>query len=195
MDILTFIASITGTLAWPITTLIALVVFIKKGSQIARVIKSIRYKDFELNLREDFAAAKEIVYQIQTEDQSNKSLSSSSMDELYQLANIDPSLAIFKTWQKLEAKITQLIQHNGLIRFTNPRKFIVRLLELEKITKDEVELFSRLQHIRNNVVHPSHSGKEPKLTIAEVVEYKDFVDTFIERLEAIRQEDGYINVS
>lgn len=193
MDIFTFIFSLVDTLVWPITTLTALFIFIKKGSQIARVIKSIRYKDFELSLREDFAIAQNIIYQIR-DDANIEKLPNPPLNELHQLAEIDPSLAILEIWQKLEIKITQLIQHNGLVRFTNPTKFISRLLKLRKINSNEAELFNRLQKIRNSVAHLTPYGHELRPTIAEIVEYRNFVDTFIERLEALRQEDGYIDI-
>jgi len=196
MDWLTFFSNAIDSLSWPVAVLILVYVSISNGSQISRVIKSLKYKDFELTFREDFTKAKEISdgLKVSNKNISQNKLSKYDIEDIMNLAELDCSMAVFKIWQELEAKMIQLIQHNGLIRFTNPVKFIGKLLELGKITDADAELFNRLRKIRNDVVHLSPYGNNVNLTMAEVLEYKEFVDTFLGRLESIRKEDGYINI-
>jgi hypothetical protein len=171
VNTLSFTASVIGSLAWPVTLLIFLVILLKNGPKLSRFVKSIRFKEFELTLRDDLEKAKNIAETIQvtliaSEDSKERA---ASEDKVLALAQIDPGVAILKSWQKLEQKLTQLIQHNGLIRFTSNREFVQRLLQLNKITEADVALFDKLRSIRNTVVH-AHNDKR-SMSVAEVVEY------------------------
>lgn len=197
MDWLTFFANIIDSLAWPATSLIVLFFLVWKGNEIANIFKSIKYKDFEVTFKDDFSKAKELVDTLESGDflsESADSMLTFEADETLKLAEKDRSLAVLKIWQGLETGIVQLIQHNGLVRFTNPSAFMHKLHKLGKINKQDIELYDNLRKIRNDVVHLSPYGHEVKMTLAEVVEYKRFVDALLARLESIRQEDGYINV-
>lgn len=197
MDWLTFSSNVVDSLAWPIVSLILIYVLINKGSEISKIFKSIKYKDLEVSFRDELSKAKEISDNIKMSGRLLIRPEGKAVDteEILKLADLDRSLAVFKIWQSLEAKVTQLIQHNGLVRFTNPTKFIDRLLQLGKIDNADVKLFNQLRTIRNEVVHLSPYGHEAKMTLAEVMEFKEFVDTFIARLETIRQEDDFVSVN
>jgi hypothetical protein len=194
VNTLAFIASVIGSLAWPVTLFLVLFLLLRNGVSLARFVKSIRFKDFELTLRNDLEKARDIAESIQirfispitSEDRQD------SENKVLLLAQIDPGVAILKSWQKLDLALTKLIQHNGLIRYTNKSAFVRRLLELDKITESDLALFDRLRSIRNAVVHArSNKGS---ISVAEVVEYDQLVDTLIRRLEQIRAEPGYIDV-
>ncbi len=115
-----------------------------------------------------------------------------SEDKILALAQIDPGVAVLRSWQKLESKLIELIQHNGLMRVANPNTFILRLRDSNKITDEDFALFDRLRSIRNAVVHTRTDQRS--ISIAEVVEYDQWIDTLVRRLEQLRQEPGYINM-
>lgn len=195
MDILTFIATVIGSLAWPVTLTGILFFLFQHGKKIAMFVKSIKYKDFEVTLRDDFEKATSIAEAIRVMlPEAVKDVAAADKDEseILTIARLDPALAIHKSWQKLDAKLTQLIQHNGLIRFVSPVNFVRRLRELEKLTPEDLELFSRLRRIRNEVVHAQE--RQRPLTIVEAVEYDQLVETLIARFEQIRNEPGYVGI-
>jgi hypothetical protein len=57
------------------------------------------------------------------------------------------------------------------------------LKSLNDRTLKEADLFARPQRIRNEVIH---IRREAAITVAEVVEYKEFVDSFLQRLKTIK---------
>jgi hypothetical protein len=69
-----------------------------------------------------------------------------------------------------------------------------RLHELGKLSGEDIELFGRLRNIRNEVVHFASDGFLRSPTAAEAVEYDELVQTMIRRLEAIKQEGGYVDL-
>ncbi len=60
MDWLTFTSSVIKSLAWPSTAAYALYFAVHNGKQIAAFIKSFKYKDLEVVLRDQLAEAKEL---------------------------------------------------------------------------------------------------------------------------------------
>lgn len=197
MDGLTFISSIIRDIATPVSALVALYFLLGKAPALSKVFKSIKFKDIELTLREEFEKAKEEAVSIQSnqapEKADNKESPVSEFDQkIIQLANIDPKVAIFELWKRLENSVVKLIQHNGLMRFARPDKFVRWLGSQGKISSNEVELFLRLKNIRNQVVH-AFPDDPPSITMADVLEYKDLVALFIKSLESIREEDGYLD--
>jgi hypothetical protein len=193
LNTLAFVASIIGSLAWPVTLLVVVFVLLKNGTQLARFVKTIRFKDFELTLREDLENAKTIAEGIEVglPAASSQEERNESENKVLALAKIDPGVAILKSWQKLELALTGLRQHNGLVRFVTNIALVSRLLELGKITKSDAALFNQLRSIRNAVVHAG-SDKQT-ISVAEVVEYDQIVDTLIRRLDQIQAEPGYID--
>jgi len=112
-----------------------------------------------------------------------------SEDKVLALAQIDTGVAILKSWQKLESALIRLRQHNGLMRFKTNSSIVQRLFELKKINESDLALFDQLRSIRNAVVH-SHKRY---ISVAEVMEYDQFVNTLGRRLEEIQAEPGYID--
>jgi hypothetical protein len=193
VNTLAFIASVIGSLAWPVTLLIVILILLRNGTQLAKFVKTIRFKDFELTLRSEFEKARTIAEEIEVglALPPVRGEREESEDKVLALAQIDPGVAVLKSWQKLEEKLTSLIQHNGLIRVLNRESFVDRLVQLNKISATEKLLFERLRIIRDIVVHGSKDGRS--MSVAEVVEYDQLVDTLVRRLQQIQEEPGYID--
>ncbi|MBN9556323.1 MAG: DUF2292 domain-containing protein [Alphaproteobacteria bacterium] len=187
MGVLQFLAAVVQALAWPALALFFFLFVAKRSSHLIRFVKSIRYGDIEITLQD----ARKEVELLKLERGVTLVSELETDDKILRLAEIDPSVAIVEVWKKLEAKVIQLIQYNGLIRFTRPDLFVQRLYKLGKISTNELELFQRLHNIRNESVHARPSSAP---TIAQVIEYRDFVEAFIARLEQIRNEPGHIDL-
>ncbi|NDY57291.1 hypothetical protein G3N56_11115 [Desulfovibrio sulfodismutans] len=197
MDTLTFISSIIRDVSTPAAALIALWILLSKMPHLARFIKTIKFKDIEVNLREEIAKAKdeaEILKSITSaENGPQETTKVSAFDEkIIKLANIDPKAAIFEIWKQLENSILKLMQHNGLIRFTRPDKFIRWLGSHEIISGSQVDLFLRLKKIRNEAVH-AYPVDSPDISISDVLEYKELVALLIQTLESIQNKNEYLD--
>lgn len=192
MDDYTFIATMTGHLAWPITTLLFALIFLFRLRWLASFIKSVRFKDVELSIREDFTEARVVAESLEVERKPDHlAYSYVDAEKVARLVEIDPSIAIVEIWRRLEQQIIKLIQHNGLMRFTNPIRFIEYLVELGKLSDRDLVLFRKLRDIRNASVH-AHEGTS--LSKAEVYEFSGLVELLIEKVETIRQSSEYIDI-
>jgi hypothetical protein len=191
LDWLTFISSIVRNLAWPVVVLSVLGAFLIKGRHFVGLVKSIKFKDFELTIRNEFVEARAGAEQIKLQLDAQPELELLPQDKILKLAEIDSALAIVDIWKKLEAEVIGLIQHNGQMRYTTSEKFILALVDLGKLTMSEANLYRNLRQIRNASVH-SHSAS--KLTLAEVIEFRDFSNMLANKLKLIKSEPGYIDL-
>lgn len=190
MDGYTFTAAMVNHLAWPVTILIIVAVLLFRLPWLAKFIKAVKYKDLELTIQEDFLEARVAAEGIVVERHVSQ-VSGAPTEKIARLVEIDPSIAIIEIWRQLEQQIIKLIQHNGLMRFTNPVKFIEHLAKLGKLNDMDLVLFRKLRDIRNASVH-AHEGNS--LSKAEVFEFSNFVELLTGKLEAIRHEPGYLNI-
>ena len=185
-----FTLSIVEHWAWPITVLIILAVVLRKGKEIAKFVKSVRYGDLEVELKQEVAAAGTTAEEVRI--QRGETPSDNTNDKTARrLAEIDPSVAVISEWRRLEHAVIGLIQHNGMMRFTTPRKFIEYLGSIGKLLDAEVVLYKRLNAIRNAAVHLYFDETVSK---GQAAEYSDSVGLLIDRIDAIRAEPGYITV-
>lgn len=170
--------------------MIILAVVLRNGRKIAGLIKSIRYGEFEVELHEHVAEARDAAEQIRVQRQS-EAAERTQPDAFHRLAEIDPSVAVISEWRRLEHAIVELIQHNGLMRFTTPSKFVEYLGSIGKLLDSEVALYGRLRSIRNAVVHLYF---DQSLSKGEAAEYSDSVELLVDRMNEILAEPGYIDV-
>ncbi len=188
MDLLNFVSNVIGEQAWPAVAIFVVLFVARKAPSMAPYIKAVRYKEVEVTLRE----VRESVATALPDLGNSKTEETEPTDKILQLAEIDTGVAIAEVWKPLEAHIIGLIQHNGLVRFTRPDTFMKVLFERGKITSEELQLFDQLRKIRNESVHAT---TDVAPTVAEVIEYREFVRAFISRLDQIRSEPGYIDVA
>ena len=176
-------------LAWPVTVLIILAVVLRNGRTIAAFVKSVRYGDFEINLHENVSEARDAAEQIRVQRQSE--LVRTHPDTIRRLVEIDPSVAVISEWRRLEHAIIKLIQHNGLMRFTTPSKFVEHLGSIGKLLDSEVTLYGHLRSIRNAAVHLYF---DQSLSKGEAAEYSGSVDLLVDRINEIIAEPEYIDI-
>lgn len=191
MDELTFVSNLIRDLVWPVAMLVAFLIAIYHAPKLARFVKAVRYKGFEVTMREELIEARADVDQLKLEVGDAGANTLNPKDKIIQLANIDRGIAIVEVWRKLEDEVIRLIQHSGLMRFTRPVPFVEHLASLGKISERELNLFHKLRKIRNDSVHMHDTTA---LTMAEVIEFRDFVEVLARRFEQIKSEPDYIDL-
>jgi hypothetical protein len=161
-----------------------------RAPTLARFVKSIRYKDVEVLIRENLESARDEAEKVRgTENHPPAPLYQD--DKVLQLARIDPALAVVDIWKQLESRIILLIQHNGLMRFTSPSEFIFELGKQKKLSATELKIFKKLREVRNASVH---SQLSPSLTLAEVVEFRDLAELLGRKIDELREQPGNIDL-
>jgi len=185
MDWLTFIADIVSSIVWPVFFGLMIVFLVNSSSKWLPYVRQIKYQGLEVEFRE----LKEKLDQAGLVSDPNYQFIDD--DKIIQLAKIDTRAAVSHIWISLEEKIIQLIQHNGLIRFTTPIKFVHVLRNKRKISEEELEVFEDMRKLRNRSLHP-YGAEAP--TISEVLEFRDSASAFSQRLEEIKGEEGYVDL-
>jgi uncharacterized protein YutE (UPF0331/DUF86 family) len=180
MDWMTFIALIIEHLAWPVTSLIILHYLVKNIPHLRKFIKTVTYKDVTVEF-------KEILEEVRNEVETiglpkGKRKKSQPIKNLEAITEVDPALAIIEIWRQFEMSLISILQHEGHVRFLSPMKFIEFLEKEGKFTKTERLLYRNLRELRNLAVHTNDC---PKISKAEVLDYKSFVDTLIHRIRDI----------
>ncbi len=160
MDLLTFIAEITKSLAWP-----ALIVFILHYARttdfkkVLKLIKNVKYKDFEITFDQEVEA---IELEVEKKGLVTSEIKKTWDDKLYILADLHPDLAIIKAWKYIEDSIkkvfTEKIKNNEANRMSHFRHIpyhtqVQLLLENDIISPDIASLIRDLSGLRNRVVH------------------------------------------
>ena len=182
MDGFEFTASLVKNLAWPVTVLATLFLLIVHGRRLAYVVKSFKYKDFEIQLREDFEDAKDIASQLPLP------IANIEPNDVLRIAEIDPNVAVLKSWQRVE-KLMNLLPKSELAPTVNG--FEMRYMRNGKLVANansldphQRALYGHLKSIRNEVVHTHRT-----LTLAEVTEYDQLVNVLIDQIKRTHKVD------
>jgi hypothetical protein len=154
-----FVASIVGSLAWPVAFVIAGLVF---RDDLRSLFNSINLKRLKLGSFEtEFDVAADLDQSITTaEADIRKGISDGSISDeppnpkLIALMEIDPGLAIIDAWRSLEEDISRVSSE----KFGNPknwpaRRHIVDLIKRNEIEEEVGAALLELNHSRNQIVH------------------------------------------
>ena len=187
MDGLTFVSNLIRDLAWPLVAVAILIAILLRGPSLVRFVKAFKFRDFEITMREEFIEAGAEAEKVKVETGHPEVTEINPKDKIIQLAEIDPALAIVDIWKRLDAQIVKLKLHQGnaLLAYATHNTFLRQLQKRGKLSESEVNLYQRLRHIRNASVH-DHGSTD--LTLAQVIEYRDFVDVLAAKFEKMMGE-------
>lgn len=196
MDFLTFLSNAIHDLAWPGLTLFILFQAKKNGAALAEFIELIRYKDFEIVLRQkQFDRARETAHEVAKEvppsapEPSNPPLPPETPPgnppgaASNQTSSISPEFAILETWRHVEADLWAAYDTGNVDPLISYRKIAKELHSDGKISSADFALYEQLNAIRNRVVH--YSGKAP-VTPAEILEFQNLAGVLRKRLQSLK---------
>ncbi len=146
--------TIIGTLAWPITTIIVVVLLRKPLSQLLTTLKTLKYKDLELEFEREASRILAEAERDLPEPQIEHSRHSEDSGIRYSLGgDDDPAKDILGAWRKFELFLHELAMSNNIGAANNVRA-VVNSLEKQQIIKPEVaEVILNLSALRNRVAH------------------------------------------
>ena len=160
MDILTFISKIVDSLAWPIAVALAIFLVRKQLPEIARSLKSIKYKDFEMTFeREIKAAAAEVKAALSAWDAAAKPgfvLDDASSLHVAAVSHYSQSAAMLEAWLRVEsaaADFAAKFRPGSALKYPSPLKLKEMLVKAGVLDERQAEAFDSLRKIRNQLVH------------------------------------------
>jgi hypothetical protein len=157
MDALTFITKLIESVAWPITTVILVVLLRKPIVNLLPLMKKLTSKEFELEFSQKVSELKAKADITLKEDDKNIKQDAQASDHLIDLVSYSPRAAIMEAWIELETAAVDVVSSI----WNQPNKEVFRnmsnlgnYLYQNKIF-DEIQLsiFNQLRKVRNKSAH------------------------------------------
>jgi len=178
MDLLTFIASVTGSIAWPGLALILLFPIRNRigdliASLAARLVKAKLPGGTELEFGPELEKAVEKSEELAIEGKlvaTEQSDLGTVEDPYLRLVQVSPEAAILQSFKEVEASILENKSELPNVRGNNLLEFVRKLHSAGAIDAQLVEQFQSVRNLRNIAVHT----REPfAITIGEALEYRN----------------------
>jgi hypothetical protein len=156
MDCLTFIASITKSLAWPVAAVVLVLLLKDEIVKVAPFVRRLKAGPVEAEFEREVKELKRAT-PAPVEPAAVRAEDTASKNFLYQLAELHPRSAILESWVRVEAAARAVlsskvptVQKSGYLpaaRLAEP------LVQAELITQGQVTLYHELRRLRNEVAH------------------------------------------
>lgn len=187
MNWLAFIASLVKSLAWPALIAWAVWFFFKRGvtltafiENVRQYFKTVKVGGVELTFQDARLEAEAVAAEV-----GQPPIAQPPDARIVELSNQSSGLAVIEIWKPLELKIRELMFAAQAKRTTPQVGFVRNLYDAGLISENDLKFYDRLRMIRNEAVH---SPIPQSLTLAEIAEFKSWVDTFVVRLEQLKDK-------
>jgi hypothetical protein len=164
LDILSFVASLAESFAWPIALISTILVLRKQVVGLVPLLRKLKAgpveAEFERSVEELSSEA-----EITALPSSVPNTLESGAARLYKLAEISPRAAVIEAWQSVErAARSAVLNHAGSPPpdMATPLQLQTALMELRLVTPDEFQRFSKLRGLRNRANHSDEFSPSPE---------------------------------
>lgn len=159
MDWLTFIAALTGHLAWPLSVLAIFLVIRKPLAGLIPLLVRLKYKDLEI----DFSRRlEEITAEVESLPQPEATAlpRTAADDSLLALAETSPRAAILEARIRLESAAVSAARARNVTvpasQLRSPLQLVQLLEELDIIEARQAAVFHDLRGLRNSAAHATN---------------------------------------
>lgn len=182
MDLLTFTAKIIESLAWPVASVVLVVLLRKEIAKLAPFLKKLKAGPVEAEFERDVIALQESTPE-PVREKGAKVVDTASKNFLFQLAELHPRSAILESWVRVEAAARALLESKAIAvskpTYLPAARLAEPLAQHGFITQGQVTLFHELRRLRNEVAH--EQGLEPTLESARAyIDLASFLQGHIE---------------
>jgi hypothetical protein len=162
MDLLTFMATIIGALAWPSTVLITLYMLRRPIAELLPGLRRLRYKNLEVDFGKELERIEAVMDTVEEETEPKDKLPIEAQPEplpktqtelLDKLAELSPSAAILESWRNVERTLDFYFTSRGIER---PRsgQAILKYFDYDPhFPRQLVSAYQELRLLRNRAVH------------------------------------------
>jgi hypothetical protein len=180
MGVLAFLASIIGSLAWPIALFAIVWLFRKRLEDLLPRLR-VRYKDFETSFRLD-QAEKEAAALPPAPIDLESEPTPEEKDRFEKISEISPRAAIMDLRRELEHAVKNIAEQYGLpLRPPASLISITRMLRSRGVIDPHTSaLLDDLRVVGNNA---AHGGDETDFSKEDALRYRKFADEIIRQLQ------------
>lgn len=183
MNHLAFVASILESLAWPMASVILVLLLKDEIIKIAPFIKRLKAGPIEAEFEREVKQLKESAPIHPTDLATVRVTDTASKGFLFQLAELHPRSAILESWVRLEAAAraasAQGATNGAKASYIPAARLSEVLVEAGIINQDQVTLYHELRRLRNDVAHLV--GLDPSQeSVRSYIELASFLQSHIE---------------
>ncbi len=141
-------------LAWPVTTIIIVLLLRKPLVELVSVLKKLKIKDIELEFERE---AKNILAEAERDlpepEKAPEKPQSSNSDIMFSLAPAEPVKEILGAWRELEVLLRSKINEHNFKECKTVREMVSTLEEGKVISSETAKTILELAAFRNRVAH------------------------------------------
>lgn len=200
MDILTFIAEVVKALAWPVSLLLFCFILRKPIRELIPLLRKLKYKEIEMEFSREIAELKGEMLLTSEQPTAQPSIAndkqlaaallpdrlSSKRDELARMASFSTRVAVMEAWLEVESAAIEVTSSfwNGppSDAFKNFPRLGEYLLQCKVIDKKQMEIFKRLQQLRNKAAR----AQELNLSVEDTLSYVELAIELTAHIRAHR---------
>tara|TARA_R110002096_G_scaffold434898_1_gene658637 strand:+ start:57 stop:596 length:540 start_codon:yes stop_codon:yes gene_type:complete len=173
------LVKIIEILAWPVTTIIVVMMLRAPLSELVPTLKKLKYKDLELEFEKEarkiLAEAERDLPEPPPKPESKKDKDS---EIRFSLKRLEPAMEIMESWRNLEIKLCEF--YGDSTGSKSIGHMVRELAKSEKLSKELANLIMELASLRNRVAHTN----EEVISYNVSSSYKDSITRVISALEA-----------
>jgi hypothetical protein len=151
MDKLTFISQVTNALAWPVTTVLCVLLLRRFITSLVPLLRKLKYSDLELQFGREVAELKGAAEGLRSTETARSE--TDRWQELTRLAGARPRSAIRNAWQEVESALQRVAKARHLQAapgaWSMPMVLGALLLNTGAISERQYDLLSRLRRLTN----------------------------------------------
>lgn len=179
MDTLTFAAEVIKAVVWPASLLVLAFLLRKPLKELMPLLKRLRYKEVEIEFSREIAMLKVKSLSEQSSDQPSAGVTSPGLPkileskrlELLRMVPFSTRVAVMEAWLEVEGAANEVASSF----WSQPPSEIFRgdptigeyLFKCNVISRDDLETFKRLRHLRNSAAH----AEEINLSDGDAISY------------------------
>ena len=193
MDVLQFFAALASSFAWPVTTLVLVVILRRPLSNAFESLTHLKYKDLELSFGRELEKISEQAKDIEFAVPAPKKrlVDGDELQELLngaeRLAYEYPEPAIAMGWQAVEHELASAIVRRSIESAYPHRNTTGRNVQLlvddNAIDTRTSDLLNSMRNLRNRAVHGRFSSE--RITTDEAVEFISLSRAMVVRLQML----------
>ena len=162
MDFLTFIATITGSLAWPLSLLVALFMMRRPIAELLPGLRRLKFKGLEVDFGKELEKIEAVMDTVEENDKPKGELPAEVQPEplpktrtelLNKIAELSPNAAILESWRNVERTRDFYFSSRGIKRPLSGQSILGYLNYDPDFPPQLVSAYQELRLLRNRAAH------------------------------------------
>jgi hypothetical protein len=167
MDNLTFISNSITAVAWPVATIVIVILLRSEVASLLGRIKKIKHKGSEIDLAGEISDAAKSADKVLSEPSAEKT---PEQERIGRLAEDSPRGAILDSWLSIEAAMSEYSLRHGIDaqNSKNPPYQRIQSIQLHNLDVPTlghgiIDMLDKLRRIRNDAVHRTDADITPAI--------------------------------